>query len=189
MSIYMNARTYELFVNPDNYNEDNYIALDPEIAAIIATLNSKNYKTLFCCSGHPTVYNKSYKDPNDGHIMEWVLISDDSIYPESAPDSFYIMFDGNLVEWFKMHNIPDMFKIEYNYSFEWENGNKSSFNESTTIRLSKKYIEENKYGISSFYDSFDVLKDIHKKLYYWVERLPIYDGDNRNNKKEVEYCD
>lgn len=183
----MNKKTYELFANPDDHNEDGYIALDPEIATIIATLNSKNYKTVFCCSGHPTVYNKSYKDPTDRHIIDWVLISDDSIYPETSPENFYIMFDGNLVEWFKAYNIPDMFKIEYNYSFEWENGNKNNFSESTIIRLSKKYVEENKDKISSFYDSFDVLKDIHKTLYQWVYKLPIYDV--KNNKKEVEYCD
>lgn len=181
MSIYMNKKTYELFANPDNYNEGDYIALDPEIATIIATLNSKNYKTLFCCSGHPTVYNKSYKYA-DGHIMNWVLVSDDSIYPETSPENFYIMFDGDLVEWFKINNIPDMFTIEYNYSFKWENGNKNNFSESTVIRLSKKYVEENKDGISSFYDSYDVLKDIHKMLYCWVASLPIYNG-NDNNKK------
>ena len=43
----MNKKTYELFANPDDHNEDGYIALDPEIATIIATLNSKNYKTVF----------------------------------------------------------------------------------------------------------------------------------------------
>ena len=33
----------------------------------------------------------------------------------------------------------------------------------------------------------DVLKDIHKTLYQWAYKLPVYDV--KNNKKEVEYCD
>lgn len=62
-------------------NGKELFAIDELMINAVRTLNSKGYKTQFCCSGH---FRKSYSDQ---HSYIWFK---DEQFPKSCPDLWYV---------------------------------------------------------------------------------------------------
>lgn len=74
---FMNKETFELCnrIFKDNKPED-FIELDEQIALAISVLNSKGYKTEFCCSGHLSKHEFYSPVRRNGEVLRYIRIGD-----------------------------------------------------------------------------------------------------------------
>lgn len=86
--------------------------IDELFAPIIAILNKKGYKTLFCCSGHiipdeEIVYYKNQKRHFKNETIESYIVFGDNIKLPTIPDGYF--FDV------KTGNLDNTIRKSFNY--------------------------------------------------------------------------
>lgn len=80
--MYMNEKTFELSTTPMEHG----VKIDDHIAQAIQTLNLKDYRTAWCCSGHAS----------KGFDSAYILFEFGEITPEELPAGWYWEEDGNM---------------------------------------------------------------------------------------------
>lgn len=93
--VYINKDTFEIYENLIGYEDelDNYFECDEFIANTIQLLNTKGYKTNYCCAGHVYPEKQRYKG-NEALIYFNPYISfEDVCNFETIPNDFYLSKD------------------------------------------------------------------------------------------------
>ena len=82
----------------DECDQENYVEVDEMIAPVIAVLNKKGYKTVYCCSGHPyPSRDMIYPENTFVHLATYIAFEDGTKLP-SCPDNAILEVAENLYQ-------------------------------------------------------------------------------------------